>query len=152
MVQLRDNTLPAKVLPVNVVSVKEAPVKIVLLFAAANGALAVILGAFGAHGLKGVISDTMLAVWQTGVQYHFYHVLALLAVGLLMKSGGLSRSLLIAAGGLFALGIVLFCGSLYGLALGGPRWLGPITPLGGTLFILAWLSLLVAVAKWKVSE
>ncbi|WP_075186995.1 DUF423 domain-containing protein [Teredinibacter haidensis] len=122
--------------------------KLILIIAAANGGLAVILGAFGAHGLKGSISDTMLAAWQTGVQYHFYHTFALLVVALLFVQGVSSYWLSIASG-LFVAGILFFSGSLYGLALGGPRWLGPITPLGGLMFIFGWGALCVAVLRVK---
>ena len=113
-----------------------------LLFAAFNGAVAVGLGAFGAHALKKHLSADMLAVWQTAVQYHFIHLLALLAVALIMRQSLDKPALsLVLAGGGFCLGMLLFCGSLYWLALSGPRWLGPITPLGGLLFMAGWLSL-----------
>ncbi len=88
----------------------------------------------------------MLAVWQTGVQYQAWHALALLAVGVLMQRAASSR-LLAWAGVLFAVGIVLFSGSLYALALTGLRGLGAITPLGGVAFLAGWLVL--AVAAWR---
>lgn len=116
-----------------------------LMIAALSGFLAVALGAFGAHGLKQRLSVDLLAVYQTGVQYHFYHTFALLVVGLLMLqmpgSGALRWS-----GILFIVGIVIFSGSLYVLSLTGVRWLGAITPLGGVAFMVAWL--LLARAAW----
>lgn len=122
--------------------------KLFLSLASISGALAVILGAFGAHGLRDKISPAMLAVYQTGIQYQFYHTLALLAVGLLLQRLP-ANQWLNTSGWLLIGGIVLFSGSLYWLALGGPRWLGPVTPLGGLAFILAWGCLLVAVFKNK---
>jgi len=122
--------------------------KLILLFAAVNGLLAVVLGAFGAHALKERLTDNLLSAWHTAVQYHFYHVLALVAVGILLQQGGAQRWLHWSAVG-FAGGLILFCGSLYGLALGGPRWLGPITPLGGLSFIVGWAMLVVAICTVK---
>ena len=119
--------------------------KIVIAIAALNGSLAVCLGAFGAHGLKKMLSEQALQVWQTGVTYHFYHVLALLAVGLLMQRK--PKQALSISAWLFLAGILMFSGSLYGLALGGPGWLGPVTPLGGISFIVAWLLMGVAALK-----
>jgi len=120
--------------------------KLILLVAACNGLIAVGLGAFGAHGLKNKISASLFSAYETAVQYHFYHTLALLAVGLLMLQLGHKTALQISSG-FFLAGIVLFCGSLYGMALGGPAWLGPITPLGGLAFLAAWATLLFAVFK-----
>ncbi len=115
---------------------------------AINAAVAVLLGAFGAHTLKNRISSDMLAVFETGVQYHFYHALALLAVGIIanyLPESGLLR----ASGWLMVTGIVLFSGSLYILSISGIRWLGAITPIGGTAFIIAWVLLAVAVLKFQ---
>lgn len=123
-------------------------IKSILVFAAINGALAVALGAFGAHALKQSLSASALQVWHTAVQYHFVHVLALLAVGLLLKTTGLLMPGKV-AGIAFMLGIILFSGSLYGLALGGPKLLGPITPLGGVCFIVGWVAL--ALQVWRVN-
>lgn len=103
-------------------------------------AAAVGLGAFGAHGLKARLSTEMLAVWQTAVQYHAWHALGLLAVGFLVPS--IWSKL---AGALLATGIVLFSGTLYALALGAPRALGAVTPIGGLAFILGWLCFAAAV-------
>lgn len=98
---------------------------------------AVIIGAFGAHGLKGQLPADALAVYQTAVQYHFYHALGLGMVGLAMRYLPDSTALR-TAGWLMAAGIVLFSGSLYALALSGEKWFGAAAPLGGTAFILAW--------------
>ena len=99
--------------------------------------IAVALGAFGAHALKARLTPELLAAWQTGVQYHFYHSLGLLLIGLAFfhLPGGTA---LRASGWLMAAGILLFSGSLYALALSGEKWLGAVTPVGGTAFLLAW--------------
>jgi len=109
------------------------------------GFVGVGLGAFGAHGLRGRLSPEMLAVFETGVRYHMYHALALLAVAWAVTrwSGALTQW----AGWLFLAGTVLFSGSLYLLALTGIRWLGAITPLGGVAFLAGWLCLLLAAAR-----
>ncbi len=117
-----------------------------ILIAAINGFLAVGFGAFGSHGLKERLSEHMLNVWQTAVQYQFYHVMALLFIGLLQHNGLKSQWLNVSGWG-FTAGITLFSGSLYWMALGGPKWLGPITPLGGLCFLTAWLCLAVAAFK-----
>lgn len=110
-----------------------------LTIAAVLGAVAVALGAFAAHGLRSQLSERLLEVFQIGVQYQFYHVFALLLVGLLLQRDD-SRGLRWAAV-LFLLGILIFSGSLYVLALSGVHWLGVITPLGGSAFIAGWLVL-----------
>lgn len=120
--------------------------KLFLAVAAANGLLAVALGAFGAHGLKERLSAPMLSAYETAVQYHFYHTLALFGVAILIQRLG-EKTLLLSSGYLFVAGMLLFSGSLYLLALGGPRWLGPITPLGGLAFMTAWLLLFIAVIR-----
>ncbi len=111
----------------------------VVLGAAFAGATAVALGAFGAHALRDVIDAQALGVWRTAVDYQFWHALALLAVGATARAHA-SRLLGIAAIA-FALGIGLFCGSLYWLALGAPRFVGTITPLGGVALIVGWIAL-----------
>lgn len=126
-------------------------IKLTLLFAAVNGALAIVLGAFGAHGLKGAISETLLAAYKTGVFYHLVHVLALLFIALFMwalrqQAKPISRCLK-AAAVLWMSGVTLFSGSLYGLALSLGSWLGPITPIGGMLLIAGWVSLALAIAR-----
>ena len=107
-------------------------------------AVAVALGAFGAHALKARLAPDLLVVWQTGVTYHALHALALLVVGMLMLQIGGSGALRWAAW-LFAAGIVLFSGSLYLLALGAPRALGFVTPFGGVSFIAGWVTLAIGV-------
>lgn len=107
--------------------------------------LGVVLGAFGAHGLRSRVSPEMLVVFETGVRYHVYHALALLAVGL--AAARWESTLLSAAGWLFVVGIVVFSGSLYLMTFGGPSWFGAITPLGGLAFILGWAAL--AFAAWR---
>lgn len=111
-----------------------------LVIAALSGFLAVALGAFGAHGLKDKLAPDLMAVYQTAVQYHFYHTLVLLAVAMLLLRYP-QQGVLVASGGLLVAGLLLFSGSLYVLALSGVRWLGAITPLGGVAFLLAWLLL-----------
>jgi uncharacterized membrane protein YgdD (TMEM256/DUF423 family) len=111
-----------------------------------NAALAVIFGAFGAHALKARISPEMLAVYHTGSQYHFYHALGLLLIGLLASHFQNERALQL-SGFLMLAGIVLFSGSLYLLALTGITWLGAVTPLGGVSFIAAWVVLAVAALR-----
>ena len=120
--------------------------KIFLLLGSLAMMFAVGLGAFGAHGLKDKLSADMLAVYRTGVDYHFYHALGLLALG--MIAAHLPESELVKwSGGLMAAGIVLFSGSLYLLALTGTRWLGAITPLGGAAWIVAWALLAAALLR-----
>lgn len=120
--------------------------KLFVVLGSLNAMLGVILGAFGAHALKGRLPALMLAVWHTAGQYHVLHALGLIGIGLLaLHIPG--KSLLKTAGWFMAAGIVLFCGSLYLLALTRVHWLGFITPFGGMAFIIAWL--LTAVAAWK---
>ena len=110
-----------------------------------NMAIAVMLGAFGAHGLKNKVTVEQLAWWHTGVEYHVYHALALLILGTLIAA---QPQLAIPKGSAWALqiGIVIFSGSLYAMTLGAPRWFGAITPIGGTAFIVGWLWL--AYSAW----
>ncbi|WP_441000962.1 DUF423 domain-containing protein [Fodinibius sp. SL11] len=109
-------------------------------------ALAVALGAFGAHGLKEMLTDEMLDIFETGVRYHFYHALGLLLIGFAFQfMSGLS--LLQWSGWLMLGGILIFSGSLYILSISGIRWLGAITPIGGVCFIISWI--LLAVAAWQ---
>ena len=111
-----------------------------------NGFLAVALGAFGAHGLKTRLSPEMLAVYQTAVQYHTTHALALLAVGIVTYWLPDSPYLK-GAGWLFLSGIILFSGSLYVLSITGDRWLGTIAPAGGSCFLIGWALLAIAALK-----
>jgi uncharacterized membrane protein YgdD (TMEM256/DUF423 family) len=119
--------------------------RLFLLIGSVSGALAVMLGAFGAHGLKEKLSEKMLANYMTGVEYHFYHTFALLAVGILALH--LPSRQLTAGGWAFLTGIMLFSGSLYAMALTGVTKLGMITPLGGLAFIVGWVLVSVAVIK-----
>ena len=115
-----------------------------LRLASALGGLAVALGAFGAHGLKDKLEALQTtATYHTAVQYHFYHALALLAVALLALQGRSSGALAL-AGWSFTLGVLIFSGTLYALALSGIKWLGAITPIGGVAFIVGWVALAVA--------
>jgi len=121
--------------------------KLFIFLGALAGAAGVALGAFGAHALKARLSADMLAVWQTAVQYHFWHALALIAIGILIALALPGSALLRWAGWLMVAGILLFSGSLYALALSGVRSLGAVTPFGGVAWIAAWV--LLAVAVWK---
>lgn len=115
------------------------------------GALAVALGAFGAHKLKELVSEQAVATFETGVKYQFFHVLALLFAGILFSS--YPNKYILNAGRFFIAGILLFSGSLYvltvktGLVLSGLSWVGPITPLGGLCFIIGWVLLALGVKK-----
>ena len=122
--------------------------RIFLTLGAINAFLCVAFGAFGAHGLKQRLSTDMLAVYQTGVQYHFYHALGLIAVGLILLHFPASRPVVL-SGWLMLAGIVLFSVSLYVLSLTGIRGLGAITPLGGVAFLSAWAMLAYGVWTGK---
>ena len=131
--------------------------KLFIQLAALNGFLAVMLGAFGAHALKARLSPEMLSAYQTGVQYHFWHALAMLAVGLLAYQLSISQlptSRLVNASGIaFSVGIVLFSGSLYLLSTTDIRQLGfmplgLVTPIGGLCFMAGWL--LLFISSWQV--
>lgn len=119
--------------------------KTFLMLGAINAFLCVAFGAFGAHGLKQRLSVDMLAVYQTGVQYHFYHALGLIVVGLVLLHLPKSRPVVL-SGWLMLTGIVLFSVSLYALSLTGIRGLGMITPFGGVAFLSAWA--LLAYGVW----
>jgi uncharacterized membrane protein YgdD (TMEM256/DUF423 family) len=110
------------------------------------GALSVILGAFGAHALKEMVSPEHLVTFETGVRYQFYHAFALLAVGILYKE--FPSKLLQWAGNFFIAGTVLFSGSLYILTtMPQMKWAGPVTPLGGLCFIIGWILLAMGCMK-----
>jgi len=104
-------------------------------------ALAVCLGAFGAHGLQGLLDAYSTSVYEKAVFYHFIHALGILAVPLLLRAGLISQAAAAWTGWLLLAGIVLFSGSLYLLAITGVRTLGAITPFGGVSFIAAWVVL-----------
>jgi uncharacterized membrane protein YgdD (TMEM256/DUF423 family) len=120
--------------------------RVLLIVGSLNAFLAVALGAFGAHALRGTISDAMLEVYKTGVQYQMAHALGLILIALLserMADVRLARL----SGVLLTVGIVLFSGSLYALALTGTRIFGAITPLGGLCFLAGWALLVVAALR-----
>ena len=114
--------------------------KLLLLLASVSGFTGVALGAFGAHALRNKLPESLFNAFQTGVQYQLWHTAALIGIALLLlrwPEGMLFK----VSGGLFVLGILLFSGSLYALALSGIGKLGIITPFGGLAFLLAWLCL-----------
>ena len=121
--------------------------KFFITLASLSAMTAVMLGAFGAHALRQRLDDYSRGVFETAVQYHFYHSLALLAVGLLALSQP-QTVLLKSSGWLFFIGILIFSGSLYLLSITGHRWLGAVTPLGGLSFIAGWACL--AAIGWKL--
>ena len=102
-------------------------------------ATAVSLGAFGAHGLKKIISVDMLVIYQTGVQYQFYHALGLLGVAFIAHIN--STKLVNIAGNLMFTGVLIFSGSLYLLVILNLKWLGAVTPIGGVLMVVSWVLL-----------
>jgi uncharacterized membrane protein YgdD (TMEM256/DUF423 family) len=124
--------------------------KSIIITASIFGMVAVLAGAFGAHGLKALIEPAQLAVWHTAVEYNFYHVFALLFVSILPQN---KTKWVTVSYYMFTFGIVFFSGSLYLLAcreLLHMDWLwimGPITPVGGLLFIVGWLSLAMAATR-----
>jgi len=120
--------------------------------AALFGAIAVGLGAFAAHGLKGSLSAYLLGVFETGVTYQFIHTFAVLVCAILIRLdiGKKAQKGLLSAAICFIIGILCFSGSLYALALTGIKWFGPITPLGGVFFMIGWV--LLAVSALKINE
>lgn len=121
--------------------------RIFMVIAAIMGGISVALGAFAAHGLREKLSQRAMEIFETGTRYQMYHVLALLLVALLLSRAETGESTLIAAGGAFIIGTVIFSGSLYALSLTGIKWLGAITPLGGVAFLVGWGCL--AIAAWS---
>ncbi len=128
--------------------------KRIIITASLLGVLAVITGAFGAHGLKAIITSAQLETWHTAVQYNFYHVFALLFLSTFAR---FKNNLIVSAYYFFTFGIVLFSGSLYllackdvlGLNPGFANVIGPITPVGGLLFILGWIMVALAALRHK---
>lgn len=119
-----------------------------IIAGAVNAAIAVMLGAFGAHALKERLSERYLAIWETAVQYQMFHAIGLLVIGVLASSalfGDITQ--LKWAGYLILGGIIIFSGSLYALSLSGIGVLGAITPIGGVLFIAGWILLIIAAVK-----
>lgn len=111
-----------------------------IVIGAVTGALAVGCGAFGAHGLEKIAGPQELDWWKTAAGYQLMHAPLLVILGVLRARGVRSDT----AGWLLLVGCVVFCGTLYAMALGAPRWLGVITPLGGTALIVGWLALAVS--------
>src|SRR5262245_29623774 len=116
--------------------------KTLMFVGALLGGVGVAVGAFGAHGLRGRLSPDMLAIFETGVRYHMYHALAILATAALMMR--VEGRAVVIAGWSFATGILVFSGSLYALALSGVTMLGAITPIGGVAFLVGWICLVIA--------
>ena len=112
-----------------------------------NGFLVVAIGAFGAHGVKALIAPEAMELWQTGVRYQMFHVVALLACAFFSTTGEANSRAshwLVVAACLFVLGIIFFSGSLYLLALTQKSWLGMCVPVGGVFFLLGWASLTIS--------
>ncbi len=120
--------------------------KMFIMIGSLNAAVAVIMGAFGAHALREKLTTEMMSVYQTAVQYQFFHALGLFVVAFVV---GQYPHVVVSrwCGWLMVIGVLLFSGSLYGLSLSGVQWLGTITPVGGTAFIVSWTLLAIAVAK-----
>jgi len=124
--------------------------RLFLTVGAGTAGVSVMLGAFAAHGLKARLDVASLSAFQTGVTYQFFHSIALCLVALWLRQLGRdvpANDAAAIAGMAFLVGIVFFSGSLYSLSLGGPRWLGPITPLGGVAFLVGWASF--AWSAWR---
>ncbi|MGH7960011.1 MAG: DUF423 domain-containing protein [Opitutaceae bacterium] len=118
-----------------------------LLAAGILGLTGVAIGAFGAHALKATLIERgMMQAWETGSRYHLFHAVALIGIAAWVRvaAGNGGARLMFWAARLWCFGIVLFSGSLYWLALGGPRWLGPVTPFGGVALMVGWLLLAIA--------
>ena len=117
-----------------------------IITGALSGAIAVLLGAFAAHGLRSSMSGENFQVFHTGVEYQFYHSLALLFTGVILEK--IQGKLILVAGYAFFTGIILFSGSLYLLStFDSIRWMGIVTPLGGLCFITGWISLAIGALK-----
>ena len=121
--------------------------RLALFLAAAFLFAGVVAGAFGGHALKSRLAPELMSIYQTAVQYHFWHALGLLGVGFALTLRPESAALM-ASSWLLVAGLVLFCGSLYALALTGVRGFGAITPIGGFAFLAAWAALAWAAWKW----
>lgn len=115
--------------------------------AAINMAIAVALGAFGAHGLENIVSAQQLEWWHTATLYLFIHALGLLVVGLLIRLKYTTQT----TAWLLQIGIIIFAGSLYAMTLGASRWFGAITPIGGVLMIAGWLWLALSTFRLESS-
>ena len=120
--------------------------KLFICIGSLTALLAVIIGAFGAHGLENMMTEDLMDTYKTSVEYHFYHALGLILIGILLIQLP-DLSLLRIAGWMMFAGIIIFSGSLYILSITGIKWLGAITPIGGTAFIISWLLTFLAVYK-----
>ena len=120
--------------------------KIFIIVGSLLAALGVLMGAFGAHGLKNHLSADLLDIYHTAVDYHIYHALGLILIGML-SSQFQTKALIAWSGYCLLAGILMFSGSLYLLSVSGQRWLGAVTPFGGTAFILGWV--LLALSVWR---
>ncbi|WP_435103249.1 DUF423 domain-containing protein [Arhodomonas sp. AD133] len=118
-----------------------------MVFGALAGLVGVVLGAFGAHALSGMLSPERLEVWETAVRYQFVHALALVFIGTLHPASG-GAWLRWSTASLMA-GVIVFCGSLYLLCLTGVPWLGAITPIGGVLWVVGWALLAVYAVRHR---
>lgn len=116
-----------------------------IVFGSAMAGLSVVMGAFGAHGLRERLAPEMLQIYEIGARYQMYHALALLAVGLVQIK--IDHPMLSVAGWCFVVGTVIFSGTLYALSITGMRWLGMITPVGGAIFIVGWAAMAYAALK-----
>ena len=125
--------------------------RLAILLGSGNAALAIILGAFAAHAIKDSLSERMLIIFNTAVDYHLYHALGLIIIGLLVSLRPTSKALRIAIYLMLA-GIFLFCGSLYTLSLSGITKFGMITPFGGVAFIIAWGLIFIAFVKHRQDQ
>lgn len=118
--------------------------RLITTISATYGLFAVVLGAFGAHALEARLEASGThEVWKTAVDYQMWHALALLFLAIAPVQSRATEW----AAGCFCLGVALFSGSLYGLALDGPRWLGPVTPLGGLSLTIGWALLILAAVR-----
>ncbi|OZU88486.1 hypothetical protein CIL03_12640 [Virgibacillus indicus] len=120
--------------------------KLLILLGVINGFLAVALGAFGAHGLEGKLSEKMLGIWEKAVNYQMFHTMALLVTGLLMAK--MTGGSVTWAGWMFLIGIILFSGSLYIYSITAVKTFAMITPIGGVAFLIGWILLGTAAVKY----
>jgi len=120
-------------------------VRMLLILTAIAGFSGVLAGTFGAHGLKSRLLPEMLDTFEVGVRYHLIHAVALLGLAALRAS--VNRKWIVPVGWLFFIGIIIFAGSLYALAITGEKWLGMVTPFGGQLFLIGWL--IIGVGAWR---
>ncbi|MFK7815315.1 MAG: DUF423 domain-containing protein [Gammaproteobacteria bacterium] len=119
--------------------------RLAILLGAGNAVLAILLGAFAAHALKETLNERMISVFNTAVDYHLYHALGLIVVGIIINQHPPNKALRLSVY-LMLIGLIVFCGSLYALSLTGITKFGMITPLGGISFIAAWISVFVSLA------